>query len=220
MAVAHARLVRVLAGAATTFGVYARSPASSLQVLADLRVLSARMLASIDPEDLDDFLEMNGGSSIRARVLDLDLDPRRWGKPAVFTARAPALITGIGIALALAVLGCESIHEAGDRLRSVIGRRGARNRTATPGELRFGHLSPALEAVHLSAISGHFTPVEQVAIPNNDRVSAVPARGQQRPTASLCRPFPPLCGVTGVCGSSPGSGFICERCVRRCRRCC
>ena len=158
LAVAHARLVRVLAGAATTFGVYARSPASSLQVLADLRVLSARMLASVHLEDLDDFLEVNGGSSIGARVLALDLDPRRWGKPAVFTARAPALITGIGIALALAVLGCESIHEAGDRLRSVIGRRGARNRTATPGELRFGHLSPALEAVHLSAISGHFTP--------------------------------------------------------------
>ncbi len=115
------------------------------------------MLASIRPDDLDDFLEVNGGTSIAARVLARDLDLRRWGKPAVFTARAPALITGIGIALALAVLGCESIHEAGDRLRRVIGRRGARNRTATPGELRFGHLSPAVEAVHLSAISGHFT---------------------------------------------------------------
>ena len=72
-------------------------------------------------EDLDDFLEVNGGSSIGARVLALDLDPRRWGKPALFTGRAPALITRIGIALALAVLGCELIHEAGDRLRSVIG---------------------------------------------------------------------------------------------------
>ncbi|WP_235672942.1 hypothetical protein [Mycolicibacterium hodleri] len=154
---AHAQLAAVLAGAATTSGVYARSPASSLQVLADLRVLSARMLAAMDPEALDDVLELNGGSSIGARVRALDLHPPRWGKPEVFTARAPALITGIGIALALTVLGCESIHEAGDCLRSVIARRGARNRTATPGDLRFGHLSPAVEAVHLSAISGHFT---------------------------------------------------------------
>jgi AraC-like DNA-binding protein len=157
LAVAHARLAAVLGGAATRFGVYALSPVSSLQVLADLRVLSARMLAAIDIEALDDFLEVNGGSSIGSRVLALGLDLRRWGKPEVFTARASALITGIGIALALTVLGCESIHEAGDRLRGVIGRRGSRNRTATPGELRFGHLSPALEAVHLSAISGHFT---------------------------------------------------------------
>ncbi len=156
LAVAHARLAGVLARAATTFGVYALSPASSLQVLADLRVLSARMLASTDPEELDDFLQIHGGTSIRARLLDLDL--RRWGEPEVFTARAPALITGIGIALALTVLASESIREAGDRLRSVIGRRGARNRTATPGELRFGHLSPALEAVQLSAISSHFLP--------------------------------------------------------------
>lgn len=158
LAVAHARLAPVLAGAETRFGVYARSPASSLQVLADLRVLSARMLASIDPEELDDFLEVRGSGSIGARVAALDLDLRRWGEPEVFTARAPALVTGIGIALALTVLGAESIREAGDRLRSVIGGRGARNRTATPGELRFGHLSPALEAVQLSAISSHFLP--------------------------------------------------------------
>ena len=158
LAVAHARLAPVLARAATRFGVYARSPASSLQVLADLRVLSARMLASTNLKELDDFLEVKGGGSIGARVAALDLDLRCWGEPEVFTARAPALITGIGIALALTVLGAESIREAGDRLRSVIGRRGARNRTATPGALRFGHFSPALEAVQLSAISVHFLP--------------------------------------------------------------
>ena len=116
------------------------------------------MLASTNLEELDDFLEVKGGGSIGARVAALDLDLRRWGEPEVFTARAPALITGIGIALALTVLGAESIREAGDRLRSVIGRRGARNRTVTPGALRFGHLSPALEAVQLSAISVHFLP--------------------------------------------------------------
>ena len=158
LAVAHARLARVLAGGSTRCGVYARSPASSLQVLADLRVLSARILASTTLDELDDFLDVRGGTSIRARAAALDLDLRRWGKPEVFTARAPALISGIGIALALTVLGAESIREAGDRLRSVIGGRGARNRTATPGALRFGNLSPALEAVQLSAISSHFLP--------------------------------------------------------------
>ncbi|MCU1694264.1 MAG: hypothetical protein JWR34_327 [Mycobacterium sp.] len=158
LAVAHARLSTVLDGAATTFGIYALSPASDLQVLADLRVLSARMLASIDAEDVDDILAPNKGTSIAARLIALDLNLRQWGKPGVFTARAPALITAVGIALALTVLGSESIHEAGGCLRRVIGQRGAPNRTATPGDLRPGHLSPALEAVHLSAISEHFNP--------------------------------------------------------------
>jgi hypothetical protein len=115
------------------------------------------MLAS-NLEELDDFLQVKGGGSIGAYVAAMDLDLRCWGEPEVFTARAPALITGNGIALALTVLGAETLHEAGDRLRRLIGRRGARNRTATPGVLRFGHFSPALEAVQLSAISIHFLP--------------------------------------------------------------
>lgn len=157
LAVAHSQLSTVLADTATTFGIYSVSPATSLQVLADLRMLSARLLAVIPLDDVDDFLGANRWCSIRERVIASGMDLARWRRAAEFTARAPALITGIGIALSLKILEPESIHEAGNRLRGVVGRRGY-GREPTPRELRFGRLSPALEAVCLSAISAHFTP--------------------------------------------------------------
>jgi hypothetical protein len=180
LAKAHSLLSGILAERASTFGVYALSPVSSLQVLSDLRVLSARMLAAIALEDVDAFLSAGRRTSIRARLMASSMDPRRWGEPEVFTARAPALISGIGIALALRVLGAESIRQAGDHLRSVIGRPGAGKRMATPDDVRSGRLSPALEAVQLSALSDHFSPSNQLRFRTVSEFPRCPGSGDQQ----------------------------------------
>ncbi|RIS61321.1 TniQ family protein [Mycobacteroides abscessus] len=142
--VTQARLTAVLAQKEAAFGVYAPSlSATSLQVLADLKKLSAHMLASIDLGGLDDFLGVSARNSLQFRLDALGLNPRDWGRPSTFSSQAPAVITGAGIALALAVLDSTSVRGAGDRLRSVIGCR---------KDLRFGPVSPALDAVKLSAV--------------------------------------------------------------------
>lgn len=159
---ASAQLSTLLSDTTTTFGVYAQSPASSLDVVADLKILAARMLGSIDVADIDDFLNVGTHNSIASRLVESGIDPRDWREPETFGARAPALITGVGIALALKVLGAQSVHEAGDRLRSAVGPRGAWNKTVTPKDIRQGKISTAMEAVHLSAISEHQTPSGQL----------------------------------------------------------
>lgn len=160
LAQAYTQLSGILAQRVTTFGVYALSPASSLRVLADLRVLSARLLAAVALEDVDDFLGANRCCSLRARVAASSTSlGERWGSSGALSAHAPALITGIGIALALKVLEAESVDEAGDRLRTFVGWRLARDgRRPTPAILEGGHVSPALEAVYLSAVSVHLLP--------------------------------------------------------------
>lgn len=159
---ASARLSTVLRETTAAFGVYALSPASSLDLLADLRMLSARMLSSLDLADVDEFLGASERNSIAARLGELGINPRDWGNPETFSARAPAVITGVGIALALNVLGAGSVREAGDRLRSIVGPRGALSRTLTPKDLRQGNASLALQAVDLSAISEHQSPSNQL----------------------------------------------------------
>lgn len=93
LAAAHSQLSTVLANATTTFGIYSVSPATSLQVLADVRMLSARLLAVIPLGDVDDFLGANRWCSIRTRVIASSTHLARWRRAAEFTARAPALIT-------------------------------------------------------------------------------------------------------------------------------
>lgn len=160
LAQAHSRLSEILAQKATTFGVYALSPVSGLRVLADLRVLSARLIAAVALDDVDDFLGANRWCSLKARVAASSASlGRRWGNPSAFSARAPALITGIGIALALKILEAESVYEAGIRLRTILGWRLTQDdRRSTPAILGGGHLSAALEAVNLSAVSVHLHP--------------------------------------------------------------
>lgn len=158
LAQAHSKLSEILAQKVTTFGVYALSPASSLQVLADLRALSAHLLAAVALEDVDDFLGANRWCSLSARVTASNMSLEQWGDPQAFSAQAPALITGIGIALALKILEAESVYDAGVRLRAVVGWSRAHDRIPNPSQLRFKQLSPALEAVYLSAASVHLTP--------------------------------------------------------------
>lgn len=158
---AHRQLSAVLTDLSTTFGVYALSPASSLQVLADLRLLGSRMLAAADAETVDRVLNLDDRHPIGARLSAQGMRPRDWGAALAFSSCAPATITGAGIALALMVLGSGSIREAGDRLRRVVGP-GRRLTQAPPGNLRHSYMSPAAEAVHLRAISDRFTRTAQL----------------------------------------------------------
>ncbi|CDO31101.1 TniQ family protein [Mycobacterium porcinum] len=158
LAQAHSRLSEILAQKVTTFGVYALSPASSLQVLADLRALSAHLLAAVALDDVDDFLGANRWCSLSARVTASNTGLEQWGDPQAFSSQAPALITGIGIALALKLLEAESVYDAGVRLRAVVGWSRAHDKIPNPSQLRWRKLSPALEAVYLSAASVHLTP--------------------------------------------------------------
>ena len=162
--ITYGRLSSVLADSATTFGVYALAPASSLQVLSDLRLLAARMLVSMEAEAIDDVLDLDEHHSISARLSAQDVRPRDWAFPATFSSLAPAVITGTGIALALEVMGSESVRGASDRLCRVIGRRDDLTKPAAPMDLKHGRLSPAVKAVYLSAISERRTRSDQLRL--------------------------------------------------------
>ena len=167
--IAHRRLSAVLIGLSTRFGVYALAPASSLQVLGDLRILAARMLAATDAAAIDRVLDLDERHSIGAGLSAQGLRPRDWGSPSAFSSSAPAAITGAGIALALTVLGSESVREAGDRLRGVIGSHGGLEQAAR------AHMSLAAEAVHLKAISSRLTRSNQLRYRTESSLPRYPA---------------------------------------------
>lgn len=164
VAMTQGRLSQVLSTTSTAFGVYKVRPVSSLQVLKDLRILAARILAGADIENIDKLLCHCATSSITAQFADLDLGPglRRWSTPKAFATTAPALITGLGLTLALGILGCASIEEAATRLRPIISRGRASGREVTLSTLRWGGLSAVIDALHIKTLADTLCPVDQL----------------------------------------------------------
>lgn len=161
LAMAQARLSEVLSTAPTTFGVYKVNPASSLEVLNDLRVLAPRILSLADFQDIDELLGRHA-SSVSVLFSALGDGSRSWENPQAFAATAPALITGVGITLALKILACPTIDEAASRLRPIIRNRRASGQNATPTHIRHGQPSAVLEAVYVRTFADSFAPVDKL----------------------------------------------------------
>jgi AraC-like DNA-binding protein len=156
------RLADILSTTSTTFGVYELMQTTSLQVLTDLRVLAARIIAATDSDNIDDLLDTHGNASIAAQFAEVDTTGRRWTKALGFGMTAPALITGIGITLALSILSRPTIDEAAAQLRPILIHSRAHGRAVTPSTQRDGNLSPVVHAVILKAFAESLGPVEQL----------------------------------------------------------
>jgi hypothetical protein len=162
LAMTQTRLSQVLSTTSTTSGVYSLRRTSSLQVLRDIRVLGARMLALVDVEGIDELLGRHENSSISGQFMEREIGARSWAQPMSFATKAPALITGIGITLALNVIESDTIDEAAARLRPIITSGRAAGREVTPTTLRHGNLSAVMDAVHLKAFAESFPPIRQL----------------------------------------------------------
>lgn len=162
IATAQARLSEVLSTSSTDFGIYHLASASSLQVLADLRVLAARYLAIADAENIDELLGIRGMTSVREQFGRLSRTGRNWTTPNGFATTAPSLITGVGITLALSVLGCATLESAAAAFRPIIKHARASQRAVTPSTMRWGNLSAALKAVQIRAFADSFTPIDEL----------------------------------------------------------
>jgi TniQ len=164
MAMTQSRLSHVLSTRATAFGIYKMRPESSLQVLKDLRVLAARIIAGVETENIDKLLGHSATSLIAASCADLDLGPnlRRWSTPKAFATTAPALITGLGLTMALDILDGPSIDEAATRLRPIISSGRASGREITPTTLRWGDLSAVVDALHIRVLADTLCPIDHL----------------------------------------------------------
>lgn len=154
------RLSQVLATKLITFGVYGEAPTSSLQVLRDLHMLAARILSMARAEDVHDLLGPRQLDSITESLAEVDPSSRSF--PTSFAARASALTTGLGIELALNVVGCATIEDASARLRPIFKSGQASGRIVKPSALRFGGVSPVMHAVQLKALANSLAPNEQL----------------------------------------------------------
>jgi hypothetical protein len=159
---AQARLFDVLSTKSTTFGAYHLMPTSSLQVLTDLRVLAARLLAVADTDNIDEMLGSRGSSSVREPFRQHCVGARTWTTPKGLATTAPALIAGIGIASALNVLGRTTLEDAALAFHPIIQHTRAAERTVTPASLKWGNLSSVMHAVQLKAFAESFTPTDEL----------------------------------------------------------
>jgi hypothetical protein len=158
LALTQALLAQVLSTTPTSFGIYTARPTSSLQVLRDLRVLAARIFSLANAETIANLLGQNVTCSINAQFPDVASRMRRFAAPKPFATTAPASMTGLGITLALSILGCSTIEDAAARLRPIIFDARASGRTVTPYSLEWRGSSAPLTAVHLKACADRFGP--------------------------------------------------------------
>ncbi|MDT5184929.1 MAG: hypothetical protein QOI29_3087, partial [Mycobacterium sp.] len=186
----QSRLSWVLSAKAATWGIYAHAPTSSLDVLADLRMLAARILNAATANDIDRLLGLRPGSSIAAEFAQHDTGTPNWGKPEVFAASAPALITGIGLTLALNVVTSPTLEEAASRLRPIIKAACDSGREVTPSTVRHG-TSAAVHAAYLRAFAPSFGPLDQLrfrALAHVPRYPAALTDATVRGTPACCWP--------------------------------
>lgn len=175
------RLSQVLATKLITFGVYGEAPTSSLQVLRDIQMLAARILSMARVEDVRDLL---GPRQLDAITKSLaEVDPKSRSFPNTFAASASALTTGLGIELALNVLGSATIADAGVRLRPILKSGQASGRSVKPSSLRSGGVSPVVHAVQLKALANSLAPNEQLRYRT---AAASPCYPRQFADAVLC----------------------------------
>ena len=160
LALSQARLSESLSTTSTSFGIYKAMPTSSLQVLRDLRVLAARIFSLANAEAIGDLLGSNATRSMSVQFPDLASSVRRFARPKPFATTAPALTTGLGIALAMSILGCPTIEEAAARLRPIVGGAKASGRAVTPYSLEWRGSSAALTAVQLKSCADWFGPLD------------------------------------------------------------
>ena len=170
------RLTAILSTTSTTFGIYELMQTTSLQVLTDLRVLAARIMAATDSENIADLLDTRGNASIAAQFAESNVAGRRWTKALGFGMTAPALITGIGITLALSILSRPTIDEAAAYLRPILIHGRAHGRAVTPSTQRAGKLSPVVHAVILKAFAESFGPVEQLKYRTATKLPRYPSK--------------------------------------------
>ena len=148
---AQARLSRLLSRPVIDSGVYGRTPTSSLDLLRDLRLLAARMLSMAHTDQVREILDVHGKCSLTEHLEAGELGVDRWATPATFVASAPALVTGLGIKLALDILGCGTIDDAASQLRPLITDAKATGRKLTPTILRWGGPTAVMDAVYTQA---------------------------------------------------------------------
>ncbi|MBZ4518362.1 TniQ family protein, partial [Mycobacterium avium subsp. hominissuis] len=153
---AQCRLSGLLSRSVIDCGIYQAMPTSTLDFLRDVRLLSARMLSMAKLDYIAESLEMRGDSHIREHSAAYGSNLDRWSTPGAFAASAPALVTGLGIMLALDVIGRESVEDAASRLRPLIERAKATGRELTPTLLRCGGPTATMDAVHIRAFEPSF----------------------------------------------------------------
>ncbi len=176
LATTQTRLSRALSTTSATFGVYQVMPTSSLQVLKDLQVLAARILAMADVENVHALLGCCGPNSVTRPWAELDLSFRGFAGPKGFATTAHSLTTGLGIALALSVLSCATLEEAADRLRPVFRSGRASGQEITATTLRHGALSAALNAVNIKALADSLSPHNQLRYRTNTPLPRYPSK--------------------------------------------
>ena len=176
LAIAGARLSEVLALSEVNFGVYKYAPATTLQVLDDVRIVAARMLTAVHTAHLHELVDRHNWQVIRDGPAILAAESRSWTTPSGFVATAPALVTGRGIALALSVISCSTLDEAADLLRPIIEIGRNSGREVTPSTLKAGRFSAAMEAVQVKAFAKSFGPLDQLRYRSTTPLPRYPRR--------------------------------------------
>jgi hypothetical protein len=152
--IAQSHVLNVLRHGSAFTGIYAHSPVSAREYLADLAALCGRILLYAEPRDL----EAHAPADLLRDGLDRVASERQVGihEPTPSQAAAAAVI-------AVGILASADSEEAGQRLRWLVAscrRRGLAVRASTLGWSR--HASDTLVSAQLSALAPFLNPSDQL----------------------------------------------------------
>ena len=134
------------------------------------------MLSLTGLDDIAESLGERGSWSITDHLAADGTGIDRWLTPGPFAANAPALITELGIQLALDIIERGSVEDAASRLRPLLDRAKAKGRELTPTILRNGSPTATVDAVHIRAFEPSFGPLDQIRYRTASRLPSYPRK--------------------------------------------
>lgn len=159
-----------------TFGVYRNNTVLSVDALADIRAVAARVLSYATHEDLENVIPADLLSAHRNLGLQLAQRSGRHGDKPGLCAPAHAATTAVGVTAALTSLTAQDVAGAGQAMHWLVRSGRKRGHTVCPANIGWSHrVTPTLVAVQLASLEPFLQLTDQLRY----RIAApVPSRPQ------------------------------------------
>jgi hypothetical protein len=157
---AQAFLSEIITGATVTFGLYQAMPATTAQLLDDLRLLAFRAAEATDAQSLAQIAPRRPSGDLLVEWSSADV--RRWRASPAMPRAAPALIAAVGVSSALELLRCASLDEAAQRLGPYLAMRRATGKQVNIFTLTTRNRNPIPDAVMVRALTATMGPADQL----------------------------------------------------------
>nr|VTP02046.1 DNA-binding transcriptional activator GcvA [Mycobacterium riyadhense] len=164
-----------------TFGVYRNNGVPSVDALADIRAVAARVLSYATHEDLENVIPADLLAAHRNLGLQLAQRSGRNGDKPGLCAPAHAATTAVGVTAALTSLTAQDVAAAGQAMHWLVRSGRQRGLTVCPTKIGWSHrVTPTLVAVQLTSLEPFLQLTDQLRYRIAAPVPSQPSPGKSR----------------------------------------